>query len=111
MISIWTSVNKLAIIKLSMYDISIQVSSDSLKVHRPFQSHFYSIKKSVLYLHWGNNEKSEEEINGCHIYVHIFKDLFIIFIHEYTLAFFIHTKRGHQIPLQMIASHYVVAVN
>jgi hypothetical protein len=37
-----------------------------------------------------------------------FKDLFII-ICKYTVAVFRHTKRGHQISLQMVASHHVVA--
>jgi hypothetical protein len=36
------------------------------------------------------------------------KDLFII-IHKYTVAAFRHTRRGHQIPLQMVVSHHVVA--
>jgi hypothetical protein len=34
------------------------------------------------------------------------KDLFIL--SEYTVAIFIHTRRGHQIPLQMVVSHHVV---
>jgi hypothetical protein len=36
-----------------------------------------------------------------------FKGLFIIY--EYTLAVFRHTRRGHQIPLQMVVNHHVVA--
>jgi hypothetical protein len=35
------------------------------------------------------------------------KDLFII--HKYTVAVFRHTRRGHQISLQVIVSHHVVA--
>jgi hypothetical protein len=38
-----------------------------------------------------------------------FKDLFITC--EYTVAVFRHTRRGHQIPLQMFVSHHVVAGN
>jgi hypothetical protein len=34
-----------------------------------------------------------------------------IYIYNYTLAFFRHTRRGHQIPLQMVVSHHVVAGN
>jgi hypothetical protein len=30
---------------------------------------------------------------------------------EYTVAVFKHTTRGHQIPLQMVVSHHVVAGN
>jgi hypothetical protein len=37
-----------------------------------------------------------------------FKDLFII-ISKYTVAVFRHTRRGHQISLQMVVSHHVVA--
>jgi hypothetical protein len=36
-----------------------------------------------------------------------FKDLFIIC--KYTVAVFRDSRRGHQIPLQMIVSHHVVA--
>jgi hypothetical protein len=41
------------------------------------------------------------------------KDLFIylFYLYEYTVAVFRHTKRGHQIPLQMVVSHRVVAGN
>jgi hypothetical protein len=35
------------------------------------------------------------------------KDLF--YAYEYTVAVFRHTRRGHQIPLQMVVSHHVVA--
>jgi len=39
-----------------------------------------------------------------------FKDLFIFFIiYKYTVAIFRHTRRGHQISLQMVVSHHVVA--
>jgi hypothetical protein len=51
-------------------------------------------------------------------YSNILKDLisFLIFIYlfyvcEYTVAVFRHTRRGHQIPLQMVVSHHVVAGN
>jgi hypothetical protein len=36
------------------------------------------------------------------------KNLFII-IHKYTVADFRHIRRGHQISLQVVVSHYVVA--
>jgi hypothetical protein len=38
------------------------------------------------------------------------KDLFII-INKYSVVVFRCTRRGHQIPLQMVVSHYVVAGN
>jgi hypothetical protein len=34
-----------------------------------------------------------------------------LFIYEYTIALFRHTRRGHQIPLQMVVSHHVVTGN
>jgi hypothetical protein len=36
---------------------------------------------------------------------------FILYIYEYTVAVFRHTRRRHQIPLQMVVSHRVVAEN
>jgi hypothetical protein len=41
------------------------------------------------------------------------KDLFIylFYVYEYTIALFRHTRRGHQIPLQIVVSHHVVAGN
>jgi hypothetical protein len=38
-----------------------------------------------------------------------FINLFILY--EYTVALFRHTRRGHQISLQMVVSHHVVAGN
>jgi hypothetical protein len=34
------------------------------------------------------------------------KDLF--YLYEYTVAFFTHSRRGHQISLWMVVSHHVV---
>jgi hypothetical protein len=40
------------------------------------------------------------------------KKRFIYFMHEYTtIALFRHTRRGHQTPLQMVVSQYVVSGN
>jgi hypothetical protein len=33
----------------------------------------------------------------------------VLIIYKYTVAVFRHTRRGHQIPLQMVVSHHVVA--
>jgi hypothetical protein len=40
------------------------------------------------------------------VYVFL-KELF--YAYKYTVAVFRHTRRGHQIPLQMIVNHHVVA--
>jgi hypothetical protein len=34
-----------------------------------------------------------------------------LFIFKYSIAIFRHTRRGHQISLQMVVSHHVVAGN
>jgi hypothetical protein len=39
-----------------------------------------------------------------------FKDL-LTYLYEHTAAVFRHTRRGHQIPAQMVVSHHVVAGN
>jgi hypothetical protein len=35
----------------------------------------------------------------------------IFYLYRYTIAVFRHTRRGYQIPLQMVMSHHVVAGN
>ena len=37
--------------------------------------------------------------------------LYLFYVYEYTVAVFRHTRRRHQIPLQMVVSHHVVAGN
>jgi hypothetical protein len=42
----------------------------------------------------------------------IFLIIYYLFnVYEYTVAVFKHTRKGHQIPLQMVMSHHVVAGN
>jgi hypothetical protein len=36
---------------------------------------------------------------------------YLFYICEYTVDIFRHTRRGHQIPLQIVVSHHVVAGN
>jgi hypothetical protein len=36
---------------------------------------------------------------------------YLFCIYEYTVAVFRRTRKGHQIPLQMVVSHHVVAGN
>jgi hypothetical protein len=42
--------------------------------------------------------------------IYFFK-IYLFIIYKYTVAVFRHTRRGHQISLQMVVSHCVVAVN
>jgi hypothetical protein len=35
--------------------------------------------------------------------------IYLFYVYEYMIALFRHTKRRHQIPLQMVVSHHVVA--
>jgi hypothetical protein len=52
----------------------------------------------------------------AHLHIRILKFFFfnfiyLLYVYEYTVAVFRHTRRGHQIPLQMVVSHHVVAGN
>jgi len=38
-----------------------------------------------------------------------FLKIYLFIIQKYTVAVFRHTRRGHQISLQMVVSHHVVA--
>jgi hypothetical protein len=48
----------------------------------------------------------------CFVETGFFSILFFflrfIYLHEYTIALTRHTRRGHQIPLQMVMSHHVL---
>jgi hypothetical protein len=46
-------------------------------------------------------------------FAHFLKDLFIYLLHVrgYSVTVFRHTRRGHQIPLQMVVSYHVGAGN
>ena len=46
---------------------------------------------------------------GFFFFFFFFKKIY--FIYEYTVTVFSHTRRQHQIPLQMVVSHHVVAGN
>jgi hypothetical protein len=50
----------------------------------------------------------ETEYNGYTAVSPLFKKI-LLYVCEYTVAVFRHTRRGHRIPLQMVVSHYVVA--
>jgi hypothetical protein len=45
------------------------------------------------------------------ILIFLFLKIYLFYVYEYTIALFRHTRRGHQIPLQMAVSHHVVAGN
>jgi hypothetical protein len=36
--------------------------------------------------------------------------MYLFYVYENTLAVFRHTRRGHQIILQMVANHHVVGI-
>jgi hypothetical protein len=38
-----------------------------------------------------------------------FLKIYLFYVYDYTVAIFRHTLREHQIPLQMVVSHHVVA--
>jgi hypothetical protein len=39
------------------------------------------------------------------------KKFYLLYLYEYTVALFRHTRRGPWIPIQMVGSHHVVAGN
>jgi hypothetical protein len=41
----------------------------------------------------------------------LFKMIYLFYLCEYTVAVFRHSRRGHQISLQMVVSHHVVVGN
>ena len=61
----------------------------------------------LVYLLSVELNKNSEELK------HFFKKrvIYLFYVYEYTIALFKHTRRGHQIPLQMVVSHHVVAGN
>jgi hypothetical protein len=40
-----------------------------------------------------------------------FLKIYLFYLYEYTVAVFRHTRRGHQIPLQIVVSHHVIGGN
>jgi hypothetical protein len=48
-------------------------------------------------------------LKACATMPSLFFFLKIYLIYEYTVAVFGHTRRGHQIPLQIVVSHHVIA--
>jgi hypothetical protein len=60
--------------------------------------YIFTLRLCVLYIYIGT------------LYVTmLFFSLF--YVYEYTVTAFRHTRKGHQIPLQMAVSHHVVAGN
>jgi len=47
----------------------------------------------------------------CFFFFSFLSFFFKFILHKYTVAVFRHTRRGHQISLQMVVSHHVVAGN
>jgi hypothetical protein len=43
------------------------------------------------------------------MYFFLKRFIYLLYKYEYIVAVFRHTRRGHQIPLQMVVSHHVVA--
>jgi hypothetical protein len=43
-------------------------------------------------------------------YIYIYM-IYLFYVYKHTVADFTHTRRGHQIPLQMAVSHHVVSGN
>jgi hypothetical protein len=56
-------------------------------------------------------------VNWGMVTIHVTKDnvlflnIYLLYLFEYTVVVFEHTRREHQILLQMVVSHHVVAGN
>jgi hypothetical protein len=79
-----------------------------LSVFRVASSHFNSRVSSL----WPRNPV--EQYCSCKTSYSDSLSFFKVFIYlfyvcEYSVVVFRHTRRGHQIPLQMVLSHHVVA--
>jgi hypothetical protein len=61
---------------------------------------------------WGNQPCLQKWKHvGCYLFIIIIIKIYLFYVCEYTAVLFRHTRRGHQIPLQMVVSHLVVAGN
>ena len=49
------------------------------------------------------------KIQKRHYELYFIKKMYLLYVCEYTVTIFRHTRKGHQIPLQMAVSHRVVA--
>ena len=43
--------------------------------------------------------------------VAFFLKIYLLYLYDYAVVVFRHTRKGRQIPLQMVVSHHVVAGN
>jgi hypothetical protein len=57
------------------------------------------------------NEYQEAQGAKLTVVKNIYLFIYLFYAYEYTIVLFRHTRRGHQIPLQMVVSHHVVAGN
>ena len=51
------------------------------------------------------------DIENIICFVSFFLKIYLFYLYEFTVAVFRHTIRGHQVLLQMVVSHHVVAGN
>jgi hypothetical protein len=61
-------------------------------------------------------KKSQPQCCSSHLptvfsFVLFLRFMYLFYVCEYTVAVFRQTRRGHQIPLQMVVSHHVVGGN
>jgi hypothetical protein len=59
----------------------------------------------------GKTAYAERMLDRYNIRTDFKRFIYLFYVYEYTVAVFRHTRREHQIPLQMVVSHKVIAEN
>jgi hypothetical protein len=85
---------------LNIGDLKSPLHSDAVPPARP---HLL-----IVPLPYGPSIHTRESMGAI---LFFFFKIYLFYVCEYTVTVFRHTRRGHQIPLQMVVSHHVVAGN
>jgi hypothetical protein len=66
---------------------------------------------NVGLLHWFPNKKEKRKKGRKTVrgYSFFFLKIYLFIIYKYTVAVLRHTRKGHQISLQMVVSHHAAA--
>ena len=70
-------------------------------------------RETLIFLQWffGITDICRLEDNFVQSTLNISLKIYLFYVYENTIALFRHTRTGHQIPLQMVVNHHVVAGN
>ena len=82
-------------------------------------SHFHMDIHKYMYTHMCTHMHTHTYM-CTHILIHVhthahtqmyFPIIYLFYVYEYMVAVFRNTRRGHQVPLQMVMDHHVFAGN